>query len=333
MLRSLILGLVLLTAAPAAASPMASLVVPALEPAPGTPSGLKESSVRFAEFAGKRPFVLLYWNPGVRKSVEELKRFDALVAARKRALPDDKVLFFTATRVAGDDERAAVEAVVRELKPAAPVLIDANLSIATAMAAQFIPAYYGENAAGAIAVASYGSLAELVPLHGTLGAMLGAARDDLPIVVKAKPAPLAEGSLAPDFVLPALGGGDVRLKDVLAKGKRNTLLVFWSAFCSHCQRELPRIQAYLASRPEAYNVVSVTRMLNPEDFTATADFTRKIGFTYPVLNDGGQVMLDYQIQGFPTWMVITPAGKILTIQSGERAGLEGLLQRYEAAAK
>lgn len=325
--RLLIIAL-LLAAAPAAASPMQSLVLPSLEYVDGKKPEVKETSVRLADVSGRKPFVLLYWNPSVQHSVDELKRFDAMVRDRRKALPGDDMAFFAATRVINDKERAAIETVIRENRLTVPTLIDANLSIATGINAQFIPAYYGENRAGAVALAAYGSLDERMPLWGTLGIALRKAQGDLPSLLKATPPPLSEGSAAPAFALTDLDGRSVALADHLGKGK-NTLVIFWSVYCSHCQRELPRIQAYLKERPGAYDVVSVTRMLNPEDFTATRDFAVRNGFAFPVLNDGGQVMLDYQIKGFPTWMVVNPAGKILTIQSGERNGLEGLLRKFE----
>lgn len=307
---------------------MQSLVLPSLEFVDGNKPAVKETTVRLAEVSGRKPFVLLYWNPSVQHSVDELKRFDAMVRDRRKALPSDDMVFFAATRVINDAERAAVEAVILENRLAVPTLIDANLAIATGMAAQFIPAYYGENRAGDKALAAYGSLSERMPLWGTLEVALRKAQGDLPALIKAVPPPVNEGSVAPAFALTDLDGRAVALADYLGRGK-NTLVIFWSVYCSHCQRELPRIQAYLKDRPGAYNVVSVTRMLNPEDFTATRDFVNRNGFTFAVLNDGGQVMLDYQLKGFPTWMVVSPAGKILTIQSGERNGLEGLLRKFE----
>lgn len=315
-------------AAPAAASPMQSLVLPSLEYVAGKKAAIKESTVRLGEVSGRKAFVLLYWNPSVKHSVEELKRFDVMVRERRKLAPADDIVFLSATRVISDEERAAVETVIRENRLVVPTLVDRNLGVATGIDAQYIPAYYGENRAGDVALASYGSLAERMPIWGTLEIALRVARGDLPALLKPTPVPLKEGSTAPQFALADLDGRLIKLEDFLRKDK-NTLVIFWSVFCSHCQRELPRIQAYLRERPGVYEVVSVTRMLNPEDFVATRDFVQRGGFAFPVLNDGGQVMLEYQIKGFPTWMVLDPAGKILTIQSGERNGLEGLLRKFE----
>lgn len=328
MLHRLLSVAFLLQAASAAASPMPSLVVPALELADGKQPAVKESTVKLADVSGKKPFVLLYWNPLVKGSVDELVRFDKMVRERRKHKVQDPMAFFTATRVVDEDERAAAEHVILENRIGVPVLVDRNLGIAAAIDAQFLPAYYGETREGVVALAAFGSIEERIPIYGTLGIALRTAGDDLPELLKPKPAKLAVGSRAPDFSLVDLDGRRVKLADQLGKGK-NTLIIFWSVYCPHCQRELPRIQKFLKERGAVYNVVSITRMLNPKDFTDTRDFAARHGFGFPVLNDGGQVMLEYQIPGFPTWMVLDPKGTVLTIQSGEKSGLEGLLREFE----
>ncbi len=53
------------------------------------------------------------------------------------------------------------------------------------------------------------------------------------------------GDLAPDFALPTLGGGFVRLSDFRG---RPVVLNFWASYCKPCREEFPLFRRSLAGR-------------------------------------------------------------------------------------
>lgn len=88
---------------------------------------------------------------------------------------------------------------------------------------------------------------------------------------------------APDFELPALAGGSVRLHDHL--GKDVVLLDFWATFCQPCLVAMPELERlYAKYRARGLVVLGVSI-----DETAAQGRVRgevaKLGVTFPILLD------------------------------------------------
>lgn len=284
----------------------------------------KETTLKLNSLAGRKPLVLLYWNPAVPAAVDELRRFHTFASGQANS----GIVFLTVARALDDHERATIEMVARQVGLSLPILLDSQFAAARAIRAQFLPAYYGLDERGQERLAGFSSLRDEVAGGGTLADRLSSARGTLPNLVPPEPRVLREGDLAPDFELPDLNGKPVRLYSLL--GSKPVLLVFWSAYCPHCQKEMPRIQRFLDNRAGAYTPVTVTRIVAAEDRLQTENYLQAAGIRLPVLVDGGAVLAKYGIKGIPQWMVLDAQGRILTIQTGEKAGLEGLLARWAA---
>ncbi len=328
-IRTLVLAL-LLAAAPAGdarAAGLGDLVLDAISRTAGAPAapeetGFTEQTVRFTDLVGKRPVVILYWNPTAAASVEELVRYQAFVAGR----PKTDMLWFAAVRALDDHERQAAERVLADRKIELPVLLDTQLELGRRMPVPFLPAYYGVDKAGRERLLGFSSLDDPTQAGGALRSALSDARD-VPAVAPRRPQELAVGDIAPDFTLPDLRGHPVRLQDRL--GKKPTMVLFWSPHCPHCRHELPRIQAWQNKRGEPFEILSLVRLLNPEDRVATERFVKEHGIEFPVLIDDGRVGHRYAIPGVPYWMILDAKGKVRTVQRGELPGLEGILRRWE----
>ncbi len=93
------------------------------------------------------------------------------------------------------------------------------------------------------------------------------------------PAP-AVGHPAPDFTLPALGGGDLALADLAGQP---VVLNFWASWCGPCRAEMPELQR-LHDRLGAAGVavVGVNQGETPE--TAAA-FLQSLNLSFPVALD------------------------------------------------
>lgn len=108
-----------------------------------------------------------------------------------------------------------------------------------------------------------------------------------------KPEGLFIGSKAPDFKAKDQDGNEVRLKDLLKKGK--VVLVFYRGYwCPYCNRELSRLQDSLAQIQEKGASVVAISPEKPEHIKQTVEKTKA---AYPVIyDDGMKIMKGYDVE-------------------------------------
>ena len=101
------------------------------------------------------------------------------------------------------------------------------------------------------------------------------------------------GSKAPDFKAKDQNGNEVRLKDLLKKGK--VVLVFYRGqWCPYCNRELSRIQDSIQLIKDKNAMVVAVSPEKQESITATVEKTKA---EYPVLYDEGlKIMKAYDVE-------------------------------------
>src|SRR5664280_1470045 len=93
-------------------------------------------------------------------------------------------------------------------------------------------------------------------------------------------AALNAGVLAPDFTLPAVQGGQVSLREALAKGP--VVLVFFKKSCPVCQYALPLLErVFQANRAANVTVLGISQ----DKARDTKAFLREYGVTFPVALD------------------------------------------------
>jgi peroxiredoxin len=130
---------------------------------------------------------------------------------------------------------------------------------------------------------------------------------------------LEPGAVAPDF---AIKDTDGVLYDYKAeKGKRPTLLVFWSIFCEPCRFEMPVIQKLHDKYKDSVQVVSVA--LDGEPLrNSIVGFVKQEGYTFRVLVDEldekemFKVADPYGVAGTPTVYIVDRAGKVALAKVG-----------------
>jgi len=108
-----------------------------------------------------------------------------------------------------------------------------------------------------------------------------------------KPEGLFIGSKAPDFKAKDQDGNDVRLKDLLKKGK--VVLVFYRGYwCPYCNRELSRLQDSLIQIQEKGATVVAVSPEMPAQIKQTVEKTKA---AYPVIYDEGlKIMKGYEVE-------------------------------------
>ncbi|MGE7665920.1 peroxiredoxin family protein [Ureibacillus composti] len=118
-------------------------------------------------------------------------------------------------------------------------------------------------------------------------------------------------SAAKDFQLKTLDGKTVRLSDL--KGKK-VLLNFWATWCPPCREEMPELQKYYEELAEKNNVVFLGVNITDQEFgiKTVREFVDYYGLTFPIiLDETGDVSMDYEILSIPTTFIINEQGMIV----------------------
>jgi thiol-disulfide isomerase/thioredoxin len=132
---------------------------------------------------------------------------------------------------------------------------------------------------------------------------------------------------APDFSLTRLDGQPVTLAE--HRGK-TVILDFWATWCAPCEVQMPVLDRLWKTRGGAeLMVLGLSVDTDPAD-EVTA-WVRKRELDYPIAIASQDLALDYGVMGFPTLIVVDPAGGIHTRHTGvlSRPELEEILEQIE----
>lgn len=117
--------------------------------------------------------------------------------------------------------------------------------------------------------------------------------------------PLEKG-VAPDFTLPLLNGGEVRLADL-----RGQVVVvnFWASWCQPCRDEAPALEKVWQVYQE--QDVAFVGVAFKDVERQTNAFIERYGLTYPNgLDRRSRIAGAYAITGIPETFVVAPDGRI-----------------------
>ena len=133
---------------------------------------------------------------------------------------------------------------------------------------------------------------------------------------------LKVGTVAPEFRLPLVAGGELALADL--RGRR-VLLVFSDPNCGPCDELAPRLQELHLTRPDL-QVVAISR----RDVEATRAKAEALGLTFPIMMQRQwEVSLQYGMFATPIGYLIDERG---TIVKNVAVGVEPILGLAEEPA-
>lgn len=125
---------------------------------------------------------------------------------------------------------------------------------------------------------------------------------------------IEEGQMAPDFTLKDIKGKSLSLSDL--KGKY-VIIDFWGSWCIWCIRGMPKMKEYYKKYSDKLEILGVD-CNDPEK--KWKDSVKELELPWKhVYNPKGdtEILEKYEIQGFPTKVVINPEGKVVKYVCGE----------------
>ena len=79
-----------------------------------------------------------------------------------------------------------------------------------------------------------------------------------------------------------------------------TLLAFWEAWCPHCQREVPKLSAWVDQfGGQGFQVISLTRMSRDTSEAQVMDFAQSNNVTFPIGHEDGTMSSLFGVSGIP----------------------------------
>jgi peroxiredoxin len=117
---------------------------------------------------------------------------------------------------------------------------------------------------------------------------------------------------APDFSLPRLGGGEIRLSDY--RGKKPVILTFFATWCPNCRRDMPAMSVVYGDISDRIEFIGIDL---EERSDIVEKFIRENGIGFPIaLDQDGSVGEAYGVGYTNTHVFIGRSGDVMDILLG-----------------
>ena len=157
------------------------------------------------------------------------------------------------------------------------------------------------------------SLLALLFLLVSLGRVPGTSAEDVTV------------GRVPDISTRNLEGKKFDLRKTLENGP--AVITFWTTWCKPCRKELPELQKLLEKYGDrGFQVIGINGD-GPVDQAKIRPFVKALGFDFEVIPDSdGEVRRRFQVEVFPTSVLVDTEGRIQHRQVGYRRGDEKILE-------
>lgn len=119
---------------------------------------------------------------------------------------------------------------------------------------------------------------------------------------------------APDFTFPDMQGKKVSLKDFRGKW---VIIDFWGSWCPWCIKGFPELKKIYTEYAGKLEIVGVACNDTPEAWKgAVGKWQLPWVNLYNGEANGGKIVEEYAVEGFPTKVIVNPEGKIANITTG-----------------
>ena len=122
--------------------------------------------------------------------------------------------------------------------------------------------------------------------------------------------------VAPPFELTLRDGSTFRFAD--HAGGQVVILNFFTTWCEECPRELADLQRYARILQLEHKPIVVVAIDGQEKSSLVDQFSKSLDLTLPIgIDDPGTVMRAYEINKFPTTVVIGAEGRVQLYETQE----------------
>ncbi|MBP3601385.1 MAG: TlpA family protein disulfide reductase [Alistipes sp.] len=122
---------------------------------------------------------------------------------------------------------------------------------------------------------------------------------------------LTVGSIAPNFTLKDLSGGEFTLSSLQGKW---VILDFWGTWCGWCIKGFPKLIDYYNKYSEKLEVVAINCIDSDDRWR---EGVKKHSLPFTNIKDDNKVSAQYAVSLYPTKVIITPEGRIHKVFTGE----------------
>lgn len=130
---------------------------------------------------------------------------------------------------------------------------------------------------------------------------------------QAMPGTLAEGSEAPDFTLTDINGSQQSLKALRGKV---VVIDFWGSWCGWCIKGFPKMKEYYEKYKGKMEILGVD-CNDSQEAWRKAVTDNALPWLHVYCPKESPLLGQYQIQGFPTKVIVSAEGKIIRTVIGE----------------
>ncbi len=118
---------------------------------------------------------------------------------------------------------------------------------------------------------------------------------------------------APDFTLKDLNGKDTSLSSLVGKP---LVLDFWGSWCIWCIRGFPKMKEYYQKYAGKFEILGIDCNDSDEAWRKAVK-ENDLPWLQVYCPDGSSVFDDYDIQGFPTKIILDARGRVMKTFLGE----------------